>query len=530
MRKKMQWVLFATLMIGASLFTACSSNDGKSDTPVPPVIPNQPEKADYAILFYGYGGGNLDYDILNNIKQFYAADSTSYNKVKIAVQYKFSSDEDFKQQLDYDPNDYEDPQEKASIVEYLEEMKSWIAKWQNRSLFTFRFTVDPKKTVEQQMVADNVHGIRNGHIATADSLLAFINWAAKACPAKHYVLLLSDHGAGYMPNEDLPYTPKNTTRSLLIDNNKTERLSVNSLRYAIANASIKPQVVYFDACLMNCFEYLFELKDYTDYIIASSFLVPGWGGDYTVLTNKLANCNEDTESALKAYTKACVEQWDKNFGDETVESFTDMTVVRTRGLDAFGQKVRSFTDILLNAYQSSDEKRSAIDTATVNAMKIYRDMPLYDLFIYGIILAAKVPELEAPYFDMKKCYDNECMVAHQTCAYLRAQGINGSVLLGWEGQYEEIYWKNDNEGWVFSDAVLYKPDGKAYLYSDEAEEEPDRELHWDSTFADIYEQTAFDKATGWSRWIKANKQRPATMSVFTEGYNANEPRKKPRTK
>ena len=38
------------------------------------------------------------------------------------------------------------------------------------------------------------------------------------------------------------------------------------------------------------------------------------------------------------------------------------------------------------------------------------------------------------------------------------------------------------------------------------------------TFADTYEQTAFDKATGWSRWIKANKQRPAKMSAFTEGY------------
>ena len=85
----LQWVMAATLVCGASVFTACSSNDDEPNTPVTPVTPNQPEKADYAILFYGYGGGNLDYDILNNIKQFYAADSASYNKVKIAVQYKF---------------------------------------------------------------------------------------------------------------------------------------------------------------------------------------------------------------------------------------------------------------------------------------------------------------------------------------------------------------------------------------------------------------------------------------------------------
>ena len=37
-----------------------------------------------------------------------------------------------------------------------------------------------------------------------------------------------------------------------------------------------------------------------------------------------------------------------------------------------------------------------------------------------------------------------------------------------------------------------------------------------------------DKATGWSRWIKANKQRPATMSVFTEDYTPNEPKRKPK--
>ena len=223
-----QWLMAAMLLFcGTSVFTACSSDDNPADSPANPV---ETEKADYAILFYGYGGGNLDYDILNNIKQFYAADSAAYDKVKIAVQYKFSNQEEFEQQLNYDPDDYDDPQEKADVVEYLEEMKSWIAKWQNRCRFTFRFTVDPKKTVEQQMVADNVHGCNNDHIANADSLLAFIDWAAKACPAKHYVLLLSDHGAGYLPNEDLPYTPSNTTRSFLIDYNKSEMLTVNALR------------------------------------------------------------------------------------------------------------------------------------------------------------------------------------------------------------------------------------------------------------------------------------------------------------
>ena len=119
-----------------------------------------------------------------------------------------------------------------------------------------------------------MHGGINDHIANADSLTIFINWAAKTCPAKHYVLLLSDHGAGYTPHDDLPYIPANATRSLLIDNSKSDKLTMHSLKYAVDKASIKPQIIYFDACLMNCMEYLFELKDRTDYIMRRNWRLP----------------------------------------------------------------------------------------------------------------------------------------------------------------------------------------------------------------------------------------------------------------
>ena len=63
-----QWIIAVTLLFcGASVFTACSSDDNAVDS----IDSNESEMADYAILFYGYGGGNLDYDILNNIQQFY---------------------------------------------------------------------------------------------------------------------------------------------------------------------------------------------------------------------------------------------------------------------------------------------------------------------------------------------------------------------------------------------------------------------------------------------------------------------------
>ena len=516
-----QWMLAAILVCGAMVFTSCGSSSS-NDSPINPITPDEPEMADYAILFYGYGGGNLDRDILNNIRQFYAAAPASHEKVKIAVQYKFSSQEDFQELLNYNPAAYEDPEQRAEVESYLAVMTPWVEKWQDKCGYTFRFTVDSKKTMEQQMVSDNIHGINNDHLAFADSLTSFMDWATKTCPAKHYVLLLSDHGKGYMPNEDPTYTRANATRSFMIDYSKNEMLTMTELKYAIDKANVKPQAIYFDACLMNSMESLFELRNSTDYIVASAFLVPGLGGDYTVLTNQLANCNEDIESALKGYNKACVERWDRSYGGPSVESFFDMTVIRTRGLDGFGQKVRSFTDKLLQAYQSNVTVQQDIDYITENALKICKELPLYDLFVYDLMLAAKVPELEAPYFEMKDCYDRDCVVSHQTSAYLSAQGILGSVLLGWDGQYEEIGWDYNEYGWYIKGRYVYKPDGTYLLY-----DESDNVIaqgNWGGTFAGSYEQTAFDKATGWSRWIKANQQRPATMSVFTAGYNPNEPR------
>ena len=50
----MQWVLAATLVCGASVFTSCSSDN--DDSPV--INPDEPQQqlADYTIIYYGHGG------------------------------------------------------------------------------------------------------------------------------------------------------------------------------------------------------------------------------------------------------------------------------------------------------------------------------------------------------------------------------------------------------------------------------------------------------------------------------------------
>ena len=507
--------LAAILICGASVFTSCINDI--DDNPVTPDNPDSPELADYAILLYGNGGGNLDDAIVENIQQFYAANPASFDKVKIAVQYKFSTEKDMNKLM-------EELQSEGALGAF-EYMQEWLKVWKDRLGKTYRFTVDASKKAEEQLGAENLYASTDCHIAHADSLTHFINWAVKACPAKHYVLILTNHGTGYTPDDDLPYTPAAATRGLIYDagtvneDGDTEHLTLHSLNYAIASSDIRPQVVYFDACLMNSLEYWFELKNSCDYVIASSFLVPGIGGDYTALTDLLANCHEDIESALRGFDMACVERWNESEKEEERKYF-DMSVIRTSGLNAYGNKIRTFTDKLLEAYQSGDEAQKRIDLVTSYALKILSSDPYYDMLCYAMTLAAAVPDfLKTPYNEMQQCYDNECIVAHQTSDYLSTEGITGSVMLGWEGQYECLSWyEDDNNTLKILFETIYKPDGTAIAIDIKDEEIPPYKFDWGSTFADSYEQTAFDKATGWSRWIWTNKQRPATMSAFSKDY------------
>ena len=64
---------------------SCTDNDDSSATD------EQQQLADYTIIWYGHGGGDLDLSLMDNIMQFYMADADSYDNVKIAAQYKYSA-------------------------------------------------------------------------------------------------------------------------------------------------------------------------------------------------------------------------------------------------------------------------------------------------------------------------------------------------------------------------------------------------------------------------------------------------------
>ena len=62
---------------------------------------------------------------------------------------------------------------------------------------------------------------------------------------------------------------------------------------------------------MNAIEYQYELKDLADYLILSTFVVPGYGGHYDYLVDLLATYPDDIETALSEYNRQVVSFWDE---------------------------------------------------------------------------------------------------------------------------------------------------------------------------------------------------------------------------
>jgi hypothetical protein len=95
------------------------------------------------------------------------------------------------------------------------------------------------------------------------TLVEFLNYAKANYPARHYLLLIDDHGAGW---------PGSCTDDL---GGTGAILTMTELKNAISTSNIgHVDLVVFHACLMAMTEVAYELKGVADYMTASQFSMP----------------------------------------------------------------------------------------------------------------------------------------------------------------------------------------------------------------------------------------------------------------
>ena len=450
------------------------------------------DEADYTVMLYTVGGGNLDNQIETDIKNAAGAIKADNKKVRYLIQYKYSS--------------------QASI----NGISGFLPSGKPGHVYRYEASPNIVNTEKSPMLLlkdDYIYGTQSekAEFFQPDSIVNFMKYCQKVAPAKNYILVLSDHGGGYAVNDDYDKSlEKMGTRATCFDDNLAGRgITCKEIRTALEKSGMHLTMLYFDCCLMNNMETLSEVINLTDYVLASGHT--NGGGNHQAFVEELYNASagDAFTDAMSRYAKTCAQRnsmiwmlhgatWARN---------VDFVLTDMKKFPAILTALRDYVDFAIKnmgGAQAEDFQYAASDCYQYSP-----GFPLYDLRDY-------CEKLQANAFghlpDEWHYYDNleNALQAAQVCHYYSIQS---------EG-YKEItpHWLSYNvslgaKGFIGS-TILKKEPTKIYGYNKDGNLATvdisnlnltvlGKNTPW-FAWSQTYHQLEFDKQTGWSRWLEAN--------------------------
>ena len=154
--------------------------------------------------------------------------------------------------------------------------------------------------------------------ATAQSITTILNDVRHHAASLNYALVIGSHGSGWTFKEDwenYPYnakvmktehsgTPKAdypTTRFFGSVDDMSLAINVTTLAQAIADAGMKMQYILFDNCYMANVETAYELKDVTNFVVASTSEIMSVGMPYTSMWSSMATPTPSYSGMVSAF-------------------------------------------------------------------------------------------------------------------------------------------------------------------------------------------------------------------------------------
>ncbi|HAF95281.1 MAG: hypothetical protein A2021_04530 [Elusimicrobia bacterium GWF2_52_66] len=209
-----------------------------------------------------------------------------------------------------------------------------------------------------------------------NELVEFTRWAKAKYPAKKYMLIVWNHGDGWITKSLKISLPK----GISYDDETGNGITTVQLGQALAKIG-GVDIYASDACLMQMAEVVYELKDYAPVIVGSEETEPGDGWDYAAFFSRLTSSLTPT-----ALAKAAVEGYAASYSAKGQAA--TLSAIRTRNAD----NLRGLLDqwVTLAMAQDKAKLNEALRESTGFKGADSRDL-LHFLSITGV----KLPELQA---------------------------------------------------------------------------------------------------------------------------------------
>ena len=262
MRKLVSIFTMAALL--AVLVPACDkttpeNRDGKDDSgktdPTPTPTPSA--KADYTILYYGIGGGNLDIGDEDTIKDMAQALDGENCNVRIVTQYKYSSEEG---------------------VAAKEKAMNFKISGEPGTVYRYEITpsiLAPKgSNCHLTLPKDSKFAGADYKMFAPENISSFIKYAVEKAPASQYLFFVTGHGDGYDLAADIPLTKTTATDENFEDN---PGISMYQIKEGIRQSGVQLALLGYQSCEMGQIEVISELQGAASYIMASGHTISDFG-------------------------------------------------------------------------------------------------------------------------------------------------------------------------------------------------------------------------------------------------------------
>lgn len=181
-------------------------------------------------------------------------------------------------------------------------------------------------------------------------VIKFVKWAKNNYPAKKYLLILWNHGSGWIKDEPV------IEKGISYDEETGNNIDTPQLGKIIKEVG-KIDILASDACLMQMAEIAYEVKDGVDYLVGSEETEPGEGYSYYKILFPLSvDPSMDAETLAKIIVLA---YWQSNLRSKSLATHS---VLKLSNIQPLISKMDAFA----RAAIASGEKeiiRSARDSA-----------------------------------------------------------------------------------------------------------------------------------------------------------------------
>lgn len=150
-------------------------------------------------------------------------------------------------------------------------------------IFRMKYNITLRKCELDTLLAN-----ASNNAITKENLTSLLNQVSSYSNTGSYSILVGCHGSGWTPrgsDTTMPRAPRVTMSSRAFGGQGAElQYDLSDLSYAIANSAMKKvEFVSFDDCYMANVETAYELRDVTNYLVASTSEVMGDGFPYDTL-------------------------------------------------------------------------------------------------------------------------------------------------------------------------------------------------------------------------------------------------------